>query len=504
MDNPVLWTLITIQIAMGAFDTLFHHEGTERLAWRVSQKNELRLHGVRNLFYALIFVVFGWFEPHGWLAVTLVIILAAEVLITLWDFVEEDLTRKLPATERVTHTLLALNYGAILALAAPVLVDWMGRDTAIIPTQYGLWSILASVSALAVGLFGLRDLFAAARTERLALTDAGELVDAIHRHQKILVTGGTGFIGKRLIDGLVAQGHDVSVLTRDKAHAADLQAPIRILTSLDQVRSDECLDAIVNLAGEPVANGLWTRRKRARIVNSRLAVTEEVVRLINRLETKPECLISGSAVGWYGLRGDEALDETASSRECFLHQVCDQWEKAAQKAQVYGVRVILLRTGLVLGVEGGMLARLLTPSEFALGGPIGDGRQWMPWISLDDMVRLIAHGLADSAMRGPINAAAPNPARNQAFTKALACALNRPALMRVPAAPLRWLLGDFAEEMLLGGQRVIPARAKASGFVFKHPNIDGALAAITGSKESERRTCVSDPDATHRDSMHQW
>ena len=167
------------------------------------------------------------------------------------------------------------------------------------------------------------------------------------------MTGGTGFIGKRLIEGLVAQGHEISVLTRDKAHAADLPAPVRTLTNLDQVRKDERLDAIVNLAGEPVADGLWTRHKRARIVNSRLAMTADVVRLINGLETKPQCLISGSAVGWYGLRGDEALDETASSQECFLHQVCDQWEKAAQKAQVYGVRVILLRTGLVLGVEGG-------------------------------------------------------------------------------------------------------------------------------------------------------
>ncbi|MGJ8611872.1 MAG: hypothetical protein ACSHWY_12295, partial [Octadecabacter sp.] len=167
MDNPILWSLISVQVFMGAFDTLVHHEGTERLAWRASQKHELRLHGVRNFFYAVIFMSFAWLEPHGIYTIILATILTVEVLITLWDFVEEDLTRKLPATERINHTLLALNYGAILALAAPYLWAWAFLPNAVVPISYGWWSVMATGSAIGVGIFSARDLLAAARSDRL-------------------------------------------------------------------------------------------------------------------------------------------------------------------------------------------------------------------------------------------------------------------------------------------------------------------------------------------------
>ncbi|WP_339106844.1 hypothetical protein [Roseovarius rhodophyticola] len=181
MDNPILWTLISIQVVMGAFDTLLHHEGSERLAWRASQKTELRLHGVRNFFYAVIFLCFAWLEPHGAFAIALTLILAVEVMITLWDFVEEDMTRKLPGSERINHTLLALNYGAILALAAPYLLAWSSLPTGFVVVNYGWWSVMATLSAIGVGLFSARDLLAASRSDRLDRGNPADLVSTLPR-----------------------------------------------------------------------------------------------------------------------------------------------------------------------------------------------------------------------------------------------------------------------------------------------------------------------------------
>ncbi len=491
MDDPILWTLIAIQVAMGAFDTLVHHEGTERLAWRPSQRQELRLHGVRNFFYMVIFLCFAWLEPRGVFTMILTGILVVEVLITLWDFVEEDLTRKLPATERVNHTLLALNYGAILALAAPYLLEWARMETALIPTSYGWWSVMATLSALGVGLFSARDLLAAGRSDRLARPDPAKLVTDLPDRQNVLVTGATGFIGARLTAALVAGGHRVTVLTRTKAKADDLAHPIRIVTDLAQIPDDEPIDSIINMAGDPVASAPWTARKRARIIGSRVDMTREIVALIDRLAVKPKVLVNGSAIGWYGLRGGEKLTEDAAPQDCFTHQVCARWEETAEAAQAHGVRVVALRIGLVLGAEGGMLAKFLTPFEFGLGGVIGDGKQWMSWIDLDDVVRMIVFAVATD-IQGPLNATAPNPVTNADFTKAVAGALHRPAVLRFPAAILRAGLGDLAEETMLSGQQVVPARAQAAGFTFWHPDLDHALQQMTGARDT-RATVVSQP-----------
>ncbi|WP_417708782.1 TIGR01777 family oxidoreductase [Roseibium aggregatum] len=487
MDNPLLWTLISIQIFMGAFDTLVHHEGSERLAWRPSQKTELRLHGVRNFFYAVIFLCFGWLEPHGVYTMLLSAILVAEVLITLWDFVEEDMTRKLPWTERINHTLLALNYGAILALAAPVLWQWSFLPSALIPVSYGWWSVLSTVSALGVGLFSARDLLAAARSDRLGGVDPAGLVAALPPRRHILVTGGTGFIGQRLVEALVRGGHFVTVLTRDLRKAEGLAHPVRVITSLDQIHDAEHFDAIVNLAGDPIASGLWTSRKRARIIGSRVEMTEALRALVGRLDTKPACLINGSAIGWYGLHGDETLTEDANFEPAFVHEVCERWEQAAQKLERDGVRVVLLRIGLVLGVVGGILAKLLTPFEFGGGGAMGSGRQWMSWIERDDLIRIIARTVADETLSGPVNATAPVPVRNAEFTGALARALHRPAFLRLPAWFLSTALGDMGRETMLAGQRVVPAKLVAAGFRFRHPELAPMLQVITGAREGAAR-----------------
>ena len=217
--------------------------------------------------------------------------------------------------------------------------------------------------------------------------------------------------------------------------------------------------------------------------------------LIARLAVRPAVLVSGSAIGWYGLRGDEALDEASGGVDGFSRKLCLKWERAAAPAAALGVRLVLLRTGLVLGVEGGVLSRMLTPFEFGLGGPFGDGRHWMSWIHRDDLVRLIVHAIVTRSLEGPLNGAAPTPVTNGEFAAALGRVLHRPAMLPAPAAPLRLTLGDFAEELLLSGQRVLTAAAMRSGFRFDFPALDGALAAIVGAAKKPRRSPMS---AAHR------
>jgi uncharacterized protein (TIGR01777 family) len=203
-------------------------------------------------------------------------------------------------------------------------------------------------------------------------------------------------------------------------------------------------------------------------------VTRDVVRLIERMQIPPDVLVTGSAIGWYGLRGDEALDEASDGAACFSRELCVRWEKAATAATRFGVRVVALRIGLVLAADGGMLSRMLAPFEFGLGGPFGAGRHWMSWIHRDDLVRLIVHAIATPGLDGPVNGTAPTPVRNAAFAAALGRALGRPAILPAPAAPLRLALGAFAEELLLSGQRVEPRAALKSGFAFTYTTLDAA------------------------------
>lgn len=472
-----LWTLIAIQIVMGVFDTFYHHELTERLAWRLSQRYELKLHGVRNLMYALLFLVLGWLEVYGIFAIAIIAVLVAEIVITLMDFVEEDMSRKLPASERINHTLLAINYGAILVLLLPVLMAWAVQPTGIKSAYTGWLSMTAAASAVGAALCGLRDFAAVRRLGRMHCAPAMGLVEKMQGRQTVLVTGATGFIGSRLVASLTASGHQVIALVRNPAKA-ELSPPITLITSLDQIPADTKIDTIVNLAGEPIGNGLWTETKRRKILQSRIQMTGDVVDLIGRLERKPTVLVSGSAIGWYGLWQDQVLTESAKSHACFSHELCDAWENAARPAADYGVRVAHLRIGLVIGTDGGFITRMLTPFEFGLGGPLGSGKQWMSWIERDDLVRLIAHVIASPGISGPVNATAPIPVTNLKFTEELSRRLHRPAVFRIPAALLRRVGGDFANELLLSGQRVLPNKALSSGFKFRHETLRSAFEAI--------------------------
>jgi uncharacterized protein len=481
MTSTLLLSLIVLQMAMGAFDIVYHHELTERLAWRPTQRRELALHAVRNALYVVLFVVFGWLEPRGAWAVLVMTVLALEIAVTLMDFLEEDMSRKLPGSERVTHTLLAINCGAILVLLLPLLLGWAAQQTSLASAYHGALSAVATIAALGVTGLGVRDIYTSWRTRRLRPAQPVDLAQSLADRQHLLVTGATGFVGRRMVEALTAGGHDVTVLTRDSRSVCVLQPPFRVVTSLEQIRSDAVIDGIINLAGEPIADGLWTRPRRRRILRSRLRVTRDVVRLIARLERRPGVLVSGSAIGWYGSWQDEALTEFDGGKLCFTHRICDAWERAAIRARSLGVRVVLLRTGLVLGIDGGVLSRLLVPFEYGLGGPIGSGSQWMSWIERDDLVRLIAHILATPRLGGPVNATAPEPVRNITFVRELARALNRPARLRTPASLLRRLAGSFADELLIGGQRVLPAKAEDSGFQFRHGTLSSALAVLLGA-----------------------
>ena len=494
MLSPLLWTLVAIQIAMGGFDVVFHHEMTERLAWKDNAAQELKLHAWRNLFYAILFLTFAWAQPQGWFAVVLIAVLTVEIGITLWDFVEEDMTRKLPPTERVLHTLLAINYGAILALIAPAILGWAWQPTTITWANYGWGSAILTFAAVGVLLFAIRDFYTSNRAQFLIPQEPVDLSGLHERPSQVLLTGGTGFVGTELVRALVNSNHDVTVLTRDLKNTAHLATPVRLITSLEQIDDNAHFDAIIDLAGEPVAGGLWTWRRRFNVIASRMRSARALRGLVWRLAKKPDVYIKASAIGIYGPRdNDGPLSETADigPRHIFSARSCSDCEVEASRMTELGIRTVNLRIGLVLGRDGGLLARMLPPFDLGLGGPIGSGQQWMSWISREDLVRLIVFAMANPTIEGTLNATAPEPVRNREFAAALGRALGRWAFMPLPAWPLEVALGDFARELLLTGQQVVPERALAAGFQFHHPDIDGVLSAElpfarAGSQNSKR------------------
>lgn len=298
---------------------------------------------------------------------------------------------------------------------------------------------------------------------------------------RVTVTGATGLIGTRLVAALARRGDEVTVLSRDPRRARErLGAGVTALAwdPLGAPAPTDALagrDGVVHLAGEPVAQR-WSDAAKKRIRASRESGTANLVAGLRAVEARPAALVSASAVGYYGARGDERVDESEPPGEGFLSDVCVAWERAAQAATALGVRVANVRTGVVLDPGGGALAKMLPPFKAGVGGPVAGGRQWMPWIHVDDLVGLYLAALdgGSDGWRGPLNGSAPDPATNRDFSKALGRALHRPAVAPVPRIALRVLYGEM-EQIVTTGQRAVPARPLALGFRFAHPQLDEAL-----------------------------
>jgi len=300
---------------------------------------------------------------------------------------------------------------------------------------------------------------------------------------RLLISGASGLVGSALIQRLSVVSCQLSVLTRgQRPNATDN----RQLTTDNCIRWDPSVgqldpqavdgfDAVVHLAGENIAQGRWTAEKKARIRDSRVQGTGLLCRALAETARPPKVLVSASAVGYYGNRGDEELGETSAAGTGFLAEVCRQWEAATEPAAAAGIRVVCGRLGVVLARHGGALARMLPLFRFGLGGRLGSGRQYMSWITLGDLVEAICHVIATETLSGPVNLVSPNPVTNRQFTKALGRALHRPTLFPVPAFALRLMLGEMADAMLLSSARAVPRRLLASGFQFNDAHVEDAL-----------------------------
>ena len=308
---------------------------------------------------------------------------------------------------------------------------------------------------------------------------------------RILVAGGTGLLGRALSDALAQGGHDVIVLTRqpssvtiDPSHAATTHAGVRLApwtpdgTAGPWAALLDGATAVVNLAGESIGAGRWSSSRKARLRESRFDATRSLVAGLAACAAPPAVLLSGSAVGYYGPRGDERLTEASPAGSDFLAQLCAEWEAIAGRAAASVRRVVIVRTGLVLDRTGGALPRMVAPFRFYAGGPLGAGSQYISWIHIDDWVALVTWAIDHPALSEPVNATAPGPVTNREFARAVGAVLGRPAWLPAPAIALRALLGEMADALLLGGQRVIPDRALGQGFRFRYPELRPALDSV--------------------------
>jgi uncharacterized protein (TIGR01777 family) len=299
---------------------------------------------------------------------------------------------------------------------------------------------------------------------------------------KVLITGATGLVGTALIQSLQQDGHLVCRLLRKKPEE-DRQLKQDCDIDWDPKSGTfgpaaENADAVVNLAGAAIADGRWSEERKAVLLSSRVETTRGLIAGMEKMSPRPKVLVSASAVGFYGNRGDELLTETSSPRPEFLSRLAEEWEAEAAQAQSLGVRTVIARFGIILAKHGGALKPMMVPFKIGVGGKLGTGKQWMSWVALEDVVRILRFALDTEIIQGPINVVAPQPVTNAEFTKVLADTMHRPAFFTVPTFALHALLGEMADEMLLAGQRAIPESLQKHGYQFAHTNLHSALTAI--------------------------
>ncbi|MFD0324338.1 TIGR01777 family oxidoreductase [Lysobacter gummosus] len=482
--------LLLLQVALGAIDTIAHHELMEKLANRRSAALELKLHSTRGFVYGLLFLVFAWIKPQGaWLAAVWALVLI-EVGITLWDFVVEDATRLLPSTERVLHTILAVNGGAMFAVyALATRADW-SAPSALLANSHGWASWALTAAAIGIAVSALRDGLAARAN---AAEPAPRALLAEHPQTGFLLSGGTGFIGTALVEGLLAGGHRVTVLSRDPRRAAlRFGGRARCIADTAELRDDEAIDVVINLAGAPVVGPRWSPARKRALLASRIDTTDGLRAWCERSQRKPALWLQASAVGVYGAHALSApeLRDPPPVRGDFPSELCVAWERAAAKVSAQGVRVATMRLGLVLHRSGGLLLMLSLAASLGGAARLGDGRQWFAWVHLDDVLGFVEQAVEHVGIRGPYNLVAPGGCTQAEFTRALARSLHRPAFMRMPAAPLRLALGEMAT-MLLDGPVVAPQRLLDQRFRFLHPGLDSALSAAHAGSDINPRSFYS-------------
>lgn len=299
---------------------------------------------------------------------------------------------------------------------------------------------------------------------------------------QILLTGGTGLVGRALCRHFKQQGYQLIVLSRQPSKVSGLCSGARGIGTLSELTDNDPVDAVINLAGAPIADRPWSKGRRKILRESRIDLTRNLVDWMAQRKQPPAALLSASATGWYGDRGEEPVDETSAAPVAdFASQLCQDWEAEVMRAQQSGTRVACLRFAPVLSADGGMLAKLLPVFRLGLGGRLGSGQQWMPWIHIDDLVRLFAHVLTNDSCTGIYNACSPQPVRNAEFTRILAKTVRRPALLPAPAWALKLLLGEMSV-LLIGGQHVQPRRTADSGFEWQYPELSVALQNLLPNK----------------------
>jgi len=300
--------------------------------------------------------------------------------------------------------------------------------------------------------------------------------------KRLLITGGAGFIGSRLVRVMIAQAYDVVVLTRNPEKTeVHFNYSVKAIKHLDQLKDDDVFDVVINLAGQGITDRRWTQGIKDQLRESRIVTTRNLIRYLSVVKKKPECFISGSAIGYYGDQGNAIIDEEVSGGKSFSSKLCLDWEDEAKQAEISGIRTCYLRTGIVLGKNGGALAKMLPAFRLGLGGPMGNGQQWMSWIHIDDLIGIILHVINNKDIEGPVNGTAPSPVTNKIFSSTLARVLKRPAFLTMPAFVLKLMLGEMAQELLLSGQRVVPDKILTAGYSFKHAELEDALREVISS-----------------------